>query len=201
MAIWDNLDLKFLKKYGQTPSQQLRHKIKTLSVRQSAQLFKETFNLKPSVEQIIAEISQLAMAEYEENPQLKPFALELLTYLHDKGTKMCIATAAARSNVETALKKLDVIKYFQFIMAAEDTATGKESPQIFLECCKKMGAEPREVTVFEDSLYAIKTAKKAGFFVIGVYDSASLDDTAEIQSICDLYINDFGEILVKMEVI
>ena len=34
-------------------------------------------------------------------------------------------------------------------------------------------AAPAETLVFEDSLYALKTAKAAGFYTIGVYDATA----------------------------
>ena len=53
-----------------------------------------------------------------------------------------------------------------------------------------MHAAPAETLVFEDSLYALKTAKAAGFYTIGVYDADGETDQAGLQRAADLYVRD-----------
>ena len=48
--------------------------------------------------------------------------------------------------------------------------------------------------VFEDALFAIRTAKKAGFRVAGVYDPDSEADQEEIRALSDYYITSFEEL-------
>lgn len=48
--------------------------------------------------------------------------------------------------------------------------------------------------MFEDSLYAVKTASKAGFPVCSIYDAYSRDNTEEIRTFSDIYVKDFYEI-------
>ena len=54
-------------------------------------------------------------------------------------------------------------------------------------------AAPAETLVFEDSLYALKTAKAAGFYTIGVYDADGETDQAGLQMAADLYVRDLHE--------
>ena len=49
--------------------------------------------------------------------------------------------------------------------------------------------------MFEDALYAIRTAKAAGFRVAGVYDVTEEDDQPEIQRISDYYIRSYEELV------
>lgn len=194
MGVWEDIDIKFLKKHGIIPTADLRNKVKTLTVKESASLYKNIFSLPQSIENIIFEISKICENEYAYNVELKPGVLDYLEKLDKNGVKMCIATASSRINAKLALKRLNIIKFFEFIIGGEDIEIGKEDPMIFLECCKKFGAKPSEVVVFEDSLYAVKTAKKAGFKVVGVSDKAAQKDKKEIIRICDYYINNFKEI-------
>lgn len=195
MAIWDQIDFKFLERYGKTPTAGVRELVKKISLRESAELFKSVFDLAQSVESIIAEITMMGSEEYIRRAQLKPYVAEFLDYLQCNRTKMCIATAAPRQNADLILSRLNIVNYFDFILASEDVRTNKEHPEIYLRCCAKFGTRPSEVTVFEDAIHAVKTAKKAGFRVIGVYDEFSRQDSAQIKTICDRYINHFGEML------
>ena len=50
-----------------------------------------------------------------------------------------------------------------------------------------------QTIVFEDSLYALKTAKAAGFYTVGVYDADGESDQAGLKAAADLYVKELGE--------
>ncbi len=62
-----------------------------------------------------------------------------------------------------------------------------------------MGTLPKDTWVFEDALYAIKTAKSAGFRTVGVYDASSKDDWDEIKRVCDMYFEKLDNIHAFLE--
>ena len=41
--------------------------------------------------------------------------------------------------------------------------------------------------MFEDALYAIRTAKAAGFHIVGLYDLSSADEQEEIKRLSEIY--------------
>ena len=51
-----------------------------------------------------------------------------------------------------------------------------------------------ECTVFEDALYAIQGAKKAGCTVIGVADPTNLSDREEMKRLCVRIIERYAEL-------
>ena len=48
-----------------------------------------------------------------------------------------------------------------------------------------------ELYVFEDALYAIQTAKLAGYHTVGVYDEESKEDQEMIREEADIYMESF----------
>ena len=58
--------------------------------------------------------------------------------------------------------------------------------KIFHEAAAFLGSQPNETWVVEDGLYAMKTARAAGFHVLGVYDESSSGDWEEIQQTASL---------------
>ncbi len=48
--------------------------------------------------------------------------------------------------------------------------------------------------MFEDSLYALKTAKAAGFYTVGVYDADGESDQAGLKAAADLYVKELGRL-------
>lgn len=194
MWVWENIDIEFLAKYNLAPSPQMREKVKVLSVRQATELFIEEFGLPQSAEFLMLEISGLGEEKYRKEVQLKPFVLEALIRLKEQEVRMCIATASSKNNVLAALKRLDLLKFFEFIITADDVKTGKDDPEIYNLCAGKFGAPASEIVVFEDSLHAIQTAKKAGFKVVGVYDKSSEQNIDIIKEISDFYLESMKDL-------
>ncbi len=81
---------------------------------------------------------------------------------------MSVGTGASRRSAEVQLKALDIARYFDFIVSAEDVTNHKPEPDTFLECARLMKVEPALCQVFEDGELGISAAKKAGMMVTDV---------------------------------
>jgi len=62
-----------------------------------------------------------------------------------------------------------------------------------LKALKIVCVKKEETVVLEDSLYAVQTAKKAGFYTAAVYDSSSARDAAQIKKTADVFLNSLDE--------
>ncbi len=122
------------------------------------------------------------LSHYENDIDVKPGVIPLLEELQAAGTKMGIVTMTPHYDVDACLKKTGLGKYFSFVLTPEDTSdgSGKEKPEIFDIALKKLGCRnASECMFFEDSYYAVYTAKNMGFYMIGVYDDWSRDPRVE----------------------
>lgn len=198
MWVWDDIDRLFLENHGIIADDDISEKVKTLSLRQSAELLKSTFNMTASVEEIINEIAAMGEDKYKNDVELKPFVMQTLEKFKNQNVRMCIATASVRKNVDMVLNRLNILDYFDFVITSEDVTTGKSDPEIYHLCAKNFGAAPSDIIVFEDAFHAAQTAKSAGFNVVGVYDKSSQYDAAKLKDICDFYINSFEELEVVL---
>ena len=106
---------------------------------------------------------------------------------------MCIATATDYSLAEAALKRLRIDKFFDFILTCSEAEVGKDNPDFFLTALKLLKTSKQETIVFEDALYAIKSAKAAGLHVAAVYDKSADEEQEEIKSIADIYLISFED--------
>ena len=105
---------------------------------------------------------------------------------------MCVATATDHRLVATALKRNRIIGYFGRIFTCTDIGHGKDEPDIYNAALAFLGTPKSCTWVFEDALYAVNTAKKAGFNVTGVYDRFEKDHSA-VRKKANIYINSFNE--------
>ena len=103
---------------------------------------------------------------------------------------MCIATATDRPLIEAALKRFDMCKYFSEIFTCKSVGHSKKEPHIYREAIKSLGTDKSDTVVFEDALYAAHTAKKDGFFTVGIYDSHE-EGQMDMRALVDCYIDDY----------
>lgn len=171
MEQWSSLGQQYLESKGITEGlDDILEQIRPLTMSESATLFAERFALAESPEAVADEMNRIMEAHYRRDIPLKLGVREHLEHLKQEGVRMCVASAIAEQLMEDCLQHLGVRSYFEFLISCESMGTSKREPNIYLEAARRLGAMPGEVAVYEDALYAIETAKKANFHVVGVYD-------------------------------
>lgn len=186
MLYWKNLAKEYLATKGITHiPDMILEKIKQMTMTESATLFIEKFGLNGTPESVAKEMNALMDTHYYKDIPLKKGIKEYLNKLYNSGKTMCIASATAVPLVEACLTRLDIIEYFSFMLSCETIGVGKSKPDIYYEAAKRLGATPENVAVYEDALYAAETAKKAGFYVVGVFDESAKKNFASLKEISD----------------
>jgi len=195
MLAWENLGRDYLKQKGIVVPENLNEIINAMSLTESANYFMRQFGIKDSVKKIISDINKLIEDKYRYEIPLKPYVKEYLSSLKRDGVTMCIATATPIELAEVVLKRLRVLQYFSCIVCCDEVGVGKTKPDVYYLSIKKLGANVEDTMVYEDADYAIDTAKKAGFYTIGVYDEAAVRSKEEMKLLCDKYIESFKYLL------
>jgi len=193
MVVWVQFEVEYLKSLGAEARQGLAEVLRSLSSVEEAIYFQEEYGVTQTVDEIIAGRNALIGEKYRNTIPLKPGVMEVLELLHNRGIKMCIATATERELIGPAIERLNLLKYISRVFTCEEVGESKSSPDIFIQAAEFMGTKVSETLVVEDALYAIRTAKKEGFIVAGLYDKSSLDHMEEIKSLSDFYWMDFQE--------
>lgn len=86
----------------------------------------------------------------------------------DLAIPIALATSAPLENVDFTLDSTGLRKYFSIISDASMVKHGKPDPEIYLLTAAKLGVQPSDCIVFEDSIAGIQSALSAGMRVIGV---------------------------------
>ena len=192
MSYWKNLAGEFLESKGVAHvPREVIEKIKAMTITESAALFIEEFNLPGTPEAVAAEMNAMMDEHYKRDIPLKSGVKEYLDSLHEKGVEMCVASATAEHLMEACLKRVGVMKYFKFLLSCERVGVGKHKADVYFEAVKGLHSKPCDTAVYEDAIYAADTAKKAGFYVIGVYDDSAKTSWKDIQDLADEVIKEF----------
>ena len=192
MVYWAHLATEFLESKGvRTISPDILERIKAMTMTESAALFIQEYALSGTAERVAAEMNAMMDEHYRKDIPLKPGVQAYLEALHRKGVAMCVASATAEELMDACLTRLGVAQYFSFLLSCETVGAGKNRPDVYWESAKRLGAEPAEIAVYEDALYAAETAKSAGFYTVAVQDDSNQPHWETLTALADEMIIDW----------
>lgn len=197
MWVWKEIDEEFLAPYGITIPEQLQREIEGKSFTETAEYFKETFQIPLSVEQMKQQWNQMAYEKYALEVPLKDGVFEFLRYLKENDIKAGIATSNSRELLETVLDSRGVLPYFQEMLTGCEVGRGKPYPDIYLKVAEKLQVAPEHCLVFEDLPAGIIAGNAAGMKTCAVKDAFSKHLIAEKKELADYYIDSYDDILTK----
>lgn len=190
--VWVTAGARFFQSIGMEPKPNLQEEIRTMSLYQSACHIREEYGLSLSVEEIIQGINQTVELGYLQEVQPKQGVVSFLRELRDAGIRMCIATATDRYPIVAALKRCNMMDFFDAIFTCSEVGHGKDEPVIFRKAMEFLDTDRSNTVIFEDALHAVQTAKADGFLTVGVCDPYIHEQQA-LQTLCDCYLVDFGQ--------
>ena len=193
MSVWNDLGVRYLKKRGIQPEKGLNQILFSMSMEQGADYLKAQYHLPDTPQEILNGIEQMIQDFYFYGVQPKEGAKELLQFLQNQNVKMIAATSSPREHVTKALQRTGLLEYLQQIYTTGEVGESKHTPLIYQLAAESLGTKPEETLVFEDSLYALKTAKNAGFRAIGVYDADGETDQEGVRQTGELYLKRLSE--------
>lgn len=184
MPLWRDFDDHYLKSYNITPPSGLKQIVAPLTLPECADYF-ISLGINKDRDFIVSEVISIVSSEYENNIPLKPGMYKLLEELHNDGHTICLLTTSEKAYAVPALKRLGIYGYFDTIYTSSGLNMDKRSPGIYKTICNKYNIPPQNTTVYEDTIFAIRSAKGAGCKVVAVYDEDSALHWEEIKQTAD----------------
>jgi HAD superfamily hydrolase (TIGR01509 family) len=115
-----------------------------------------------------AELHELVMEELPKGVDPLPGAFALVDALRATGTPVALVSNSARDFVALAMETAGVGERFDVILTRDDVTEGKPAPDLYLQACAALGADPAACVGLEDTNTGIAALKAAGLFAIGV---------------------------------
>ena len=196
MFIWDTIGEDYLRSLGKEPREDLKETFMTFTLEEAAEYYRTHYGVTLSVKEIVDGVNSMVEEIYRTKVTLKPRVAEYLAWLRVNGVRMCVATVTDRYLVEETLERLGILHYFSEIFTCAEVGYGKDNPIIYRKAHEHLDTVKNETYVFEDSLFALKTAKADGFTTIGVYDRHETSQD-KLKNLADYYIRDFADPVLK----
>ena len=195
MGYWKGLGRDYLESLGIHPDEKALGRLKTMTMLEGAAYFMDTFHIHGPPQRVVDEMEAMMAEHYRRDVPLKPGVKAYLERLRGRGCRLCVATATAEPLSHQCLSRLGADGFFDFILSWETLGVSKDRPDVFLEAARRLGAAPHETAVFEDALYAARTAKEAGFYTVAVSEPAYVEDWPALSALADACILDWRDAL------
>jgi beta-phosphoglucomutase family hydrolase len=134
---------------------------------------------------------------YRPHLKLTTGLLPFLKKARELKIPMGLATAAGKENITFVLKGLDIDDFFSAIVGAEDIQKGKPDPEIFIKSANELQVTPENCIVFEDSLFGVEAAQRAGMRTVLITTSHQPEELKN-QSVIMLAVPDFSTLDIKV---
>lgn len=199
MWMWRDIDIEYLGRFQIPLPEGLQSDIEGMSFSETAHYFKNRFQIPDSIEKIKDDWNRMAWDKYTNHVPLKPGAKEFVTYCHEKGIRLGIATSNSRELVENVLTVHGIKECFDTIVTGCDVSKGKPAPDVYLAAARNCGIIPEKCLVFEDIVQGILAGKAAGMKVCAVEDAYSRHQTEEKHRLSDYYIHDYFDVMAELD--
>lgn len=183
--LWTQLGLQFFNDETYRPDKAIEKAIRTLTLQDGMLLLHQACGVGASGEALLRIANDIFVQFYSREVKPKAGVQDFLVYLKEKGVKMCIASATAPFLVEIALNTCGLKPFFSNIFSCSEIGKGKEYPDVFISAHTFLGTPKESTWIFEDSIVALETAKRASYHTVGVYDqnNFNIDQVAKISTV------------------
>lgn len=122
-------------------------------------------------------------------PRIEPVK-GLIEFLHAAKAAdlpMALATSAPQMNVDFVFDRLGIRQFFRVVITDADVTAGKPDPMVFRKAAERLGADPAQCLVFEDSANGVEAARAAGMAVVALTVSHEPEATENADRVIDDY--------------
>lgn len=198
MPSWAEKVLNILRECGVEYPADIINIVTPLGDRGTAEYMRDVLGVPLSLEEIFRQMDEYALPKYRDEIVLKEGVREYLARLRDGGRTLHVLTASPHKMVDPCLKRLGIFDWFSNVWSTDDFGMVKSDTAIYRAAADRIGVDVSDAVFFDDNLMAIRTARAAGMYAVGVYDASSDALVEEIRAAADLYVRSMSELPVTV---
>ena len=131
-------------------------------------IVREDYGMEEDVEILIARYSDLRIEALRGAVLPMPGAADIIARARLAGLLIGLATSGLRIHADISLQETDLAGSFDSETTGDEVTRGKPAPDLFLLAAERLGIEPADAIVLEDSPLGVEAAKAAGMRAIAV---------------------------------
>jgi HAD superfamily hydrolase (TIGR01509 family) len=165
--IWDDVRGEYIVELGGRYDAEAQRAMMGMSSREWSRYLSDDLGVPRTPEEVNADVVERMAASYREHLPLIPGAVEAVERLAARWP-LAVASSSNRPLIDLVLELSGLARYFRATVSSEEVPRGKPAPDVYLEACRRLGAEPTRAAAVEDSHAGIASAKAAGMRVVAI---------------------------------
>ena len=165
--LYYNADEKVAKEYRKNINHTVIEQMIGQKPLDAMKIFQEYLCVDVSPQNLLKKRDKYFLEMLETDLRPMPGLMDFLTIFQSK-FKLAIATGSINQYVQIILSKLNLYTFFDVIQTSDSIQKGKPDPEIYIQVIKKLKISSDECIVLEDSSNGVKSAKRAGCYVIAI---------------------------------
>ena len=169
--IWDEVRGDYIVRLGGRYDEEAQRAMMGMSSKEWSVYLAEDLGVPRTAEQVNDDVVKLMAASYREHLPLIDGAAEAVDRLAARWP-LGVASSSNRPLIDLVLELSGLAPLFRATVSSEEVPRGKPAPDVYLEACRRLGADPAHAAAIEDSHAGIGSAKAAGMRVIAIPNPA-----------------------------
>ncbi len=165
---WTRAETTLFERHGSTFTMDHKRDLIGSSHSVAAAKLEAMLELPGEGERLINELHDLVMEEATHDVEPRPGAVDLVDALIAASIPIAVASNSPRAFLDSVLRTAGVADRFAITVAGDEVDHPKPAPDIYLEACRRLHADPARSVALEDSPTGAQAAHAAGLTVIGV---------------------------------
>ena len=194
MPSWAEKVLNILRECGVAYPSDIINTVTPLGDRGTAEYFRDALGVPLSLEEMFARMDAFALPKYRDEIGIKDGVREYLARLKAAGCTLHVLTASPHKMVDPCLRRLGIFDWFDNVWSTDDFGMVKSDTAIYRAAAERIGVDVSDAVFFDDNLTAIRTARAAGMYTVGVYDASSDALAEQIRGAADRYVYSMAEL-------
>jgi len=163
---WDEVRLAWADAHGRAWTQADQAAVMGANSLGWARIMRERLDLDLPEQRIVDEIVGAMIERYQTMgaPRIAG-AEDAVRRLAAMGLALAVASSAPRAVIDAALDSLEITSLFRVVVASDEVAHGKPAPDVYLLAAQRLGVDPPDCLVVEDSLNGVLAGRAAGMTV------------------------------------
>jgi HAD superfamily hydrolase (TIGR01509 family) len=164
-ALWDKAREDLVKETGGRWGAGAQRAMMGMASNQWSVYVRDELEVPMTAEAISDEIVRRLIAQYKANFPAIPGAADVVKAAAAKWP-LAVASSSNRELIDMVIEIGGLAPYFVTTVSSEEVGRGKPAPDVFLAAAEKLGTDPANCVVIEDSKNGMKAAVAAGMKII-----------------------------------
>lgn len=195
LAFWQHLAVNYLKENHYNPGPDLIEIIEEKTLPEQAGYIKHNYSVYDGIgEMIYTWLGQLERY-YTKEAKAKGEVKAVLSQLKDQKLAVKAYTLNPSDLALTLMKQTGLANLLDGLESAWDDKLAPSDPRLYEQAGMSLGLAKESILVFEDSLFALRAASRAGYKTVAIYDPNHKKNHWQLMvQEADLAFNDFTEV-------